>query len=139
MRSRICAAPGCEAVATGGALCPSCADEKSARKAVFDQARAQDPHRKIYATARWKRGRAAFLSAHPACEDCAELGIIRAAEVVDHVQTVRERPDLAFDARNWRALCASCHNRKTARQDSGFARRGVGLKSGAVRQHRRPP
>ncbi len=123
----------------GGALCSTCAGEKAARRMAFDKARAKDPFRKIYATARWKRERFAFLAAHPACEECAAVGIARAAEVVDHVQTVRERPDLAFDARNWRALCWSCHSRKTAREDSGFARRGVGRESGAARQHRRPP
>ncbi len=128
MTVRICAAPGCEALAFDGSRCPDCAAELSARAAAFDKARRKDPHRRIYKTARWERERKAFLAAHPACADCAELGIARAAELVDHVIPVRLRPDLAFDARNWRALCWSCHSRKTARQDSGFAPKGGGSK-----------
>lgn len=32
---------------------------------------------------------------------------------VDHVKSVRLRPDLAFDPRNLQALCPQCHTRKT--------------------------
>jgi 5-methylcytosine-specific restriction endonuclease McrA len=38
---------------------------------------------------------------------------------VDHIQPVRDRPDLAFDEDNLQTLCRRHHSRKT-RQEMGF-------------------
>lgn len=41
------------------------------------------------------------------CKFCGATGRYM---YVDHVESVRSRPDLAFDARNLQVLCASHHN-----------------------------
>ncbi|WP_018634394.1 HNH endonuclease signature motif containing protein [Neomegalonema perideroedes] len=133
--ARICAAPGCERVAFAGPRCDLCELERQDKRRAFDKRRAADPHRKIYKTARWLRESRAFLAEHPRCADCAAAGIVEAARAVDHVIAVRVRPDLAFDASNWRPLCWSCHSRKTAREDAGFGRR----KGGGGSEFRPPP
>lgn len=73
--------------------------------------------------ARWQRLRKEFLRAHPLCVRCMDLGSVRSADVVDHIKPHKGNKNLFWDQANWQALCASCHNRKTATEDSDFARR----------------
>lgn len=65
---------------------------------------------------RWRRLRAAYLSAHPICEDCEQAGRTTIATEVHHIRPIEERagrPDemqeLAFNPCNLRALCRACH------------------------------
>lgn len=65
---------------------------------------------------RWRRLRAAYLSAHPLCEDCEQQGRTTIATEVHHIRPIEERagrPDdmreLAFNPCNLRALCRPCH------------------------------
>ena len=60
--------------------------------------------------------RAAYLSAHPVCEDCEEQGRTTIAKEVHHIRPVESaagRPvdmhELAFNPCNLRALCRPCH------------------------------
>jgi 5-methylcytosine-specific restriction endonuclease McrA len=46
------------------------------------------------------------------CEDCSASGTRLYA---DHILEIRDRPDLALSLMNGRALCASCHGKKTSR------------------------
>lgn len=64
--------------------------------------------------AAWHALRRAFIAAHPWCAMCAARGIERRAEVVDHVQGVREAPHLRLDPGNLRSMCRPCHTRRTA-------------------------
>jgi 5-methylcytosine-specific restriction protein A len=70
----------------------------------------------------WRRLRTAHLQANPLCAHCLKMGIIRVAEVVDHIIPISERPDLRLDPDNLQSLDAQCHNAKTAREDGGFGR-----------------
>jgi 5-methylcytosine-specific restriction protein A len=63
----------------------------------------------------WARVRKHKLSIDPLCEDCLDEGTTTAASQVHHVLKVCDRPDLRLDLENLRALCASCHSRRTAR------------------------
>lgn len=61
---------------------------------------------------------------------------MEAAEVVDHIKPPRfkeamdsgvparieQAKALFWDRNNWQSLSKRCHDRKTAREDSGFAR-----------------
>jgi len=66
--------------------------------------------------AAWRKLRANFLKNYP---NCQATGCTLPATQVDHVKSVRERPDLRLAWRNLRALCASCHSRRTA-TDQGW-------------------
>jgi 5-methylcytosine-specific restriction enzyme A len=66
-------------------------------------------------TKRWRKFRASYLRAHPLCADCESAGIVVIATDVHHVIKRSDRPDLAFEAANCRALCHSCHSIRTGR------------------------
>jgi 5-methylcytosine-specific restriction protein A len=40
--------------------------------------------------------------------------------MVDHIQSIKDRPDLRLEATNLQSLCWPCHNAKTNRSDGGF-------------------
>ncbi len=69
---------------------------------------------------RWQRARRAYLARFPLCKDCEKHGGIVGADVVDHVEPHRGDAGLFWDQKNWQPLCASCHSRKTAKQDGGY-------------------
>jgi 5-methylcytosine-specific restriction protein A len=77
--------------------------------------------------AKWRALREAFLNAHPLCEcpECRADGLTRAASVVDHIESIAERPDLRLSWSNLRAMNKQCHDRHTART-RGFGRAGGG-------------
>lgn len=76
-------------------------------------------HRK-YCTSGWTAARNAYLQRHPLCVECQSRGRLVAATVVDHIIPHRGDTKLFWDQGNWQTLCASCHSRKTAREDGGF-------------------
>ena len=88
---------------------------------AFDQRRGSSTERG-YDRA-WRKVRLAFLQAHPLCLFCQNEGQITPAEVVDHIKTIEDRPDLRLDETNLRSLCKSHHDSRTAREQ-GFARPG---------------
>jgi 5-methylcytosine-specific restriction enzyme A len=100
---------------------PSYYVDPPGRRQQSDRER-KELHR-FYCTARWRRFRAWFL-ADPANVVCAECQQAPATEV-DHVIAVRDNPDLALDPANCRALCCSCHSRRTAKEQS-FHHKGQG-------------
>ncbi|MGG0756253.1 HNH endonuclease signature motif containing protein [Brevibacillus laterosporus] len=70
--------------------------------------------------ARWRKARAGYLAGNPLCKKCLEKGKIIAATVVDHITPHKGDVVLFWDRNNWQGLCASCHSRKTAKEDGGF-------------------
>ena len=68
----------------------------------------------------WQRLRLAFLANNPLCEDCMSAGRVVPAVHVDHKVAIARGG--TNDWNNLRPLCASCHSRKTAREDGGFGR-----------------
>lgn len=70
--------------------------------------------------ARWNRFRLRVLRAYPIC---AVEGCDRPARDVDHIDGLGPLGPRGYDWDNLQALCASCHSRKTVKQDGGFGRR----------------
>lgn len=73
-------------------------------------------------TARWQRASKQFLRANPLCRDCTRRNRVTASSEVDHIIPHRGDMTLFWDRKNWQALCKPCHSRKTATEDSDFAR-----------------
>lgn len=46
------------------------------------------------------------------CEDCKRYGRNIPAKIAHHKQSVKDRPDLAYDVSNGEALCFACHNKR---------------------------
>ena len=67
--------------------------------------------------ARWRRARAIYLSAHPLCVMCHELGKLTPAGVVDHIRPHKGNQVLFWSEANWQALCAHCHDSHKKRQE----------------------
>ena len=65
----------------------------------------------------WKKLRQWHIENEPLCRHCRERGITRAAEEVDHIESVNSRPDLRLEPSNLQSLCRSCHVRKTRNND----------------------
>ena len=70
-------------------------------------------------TARWQRLRAHVLRRDPLCVACKAEGRVEPATQVDHIVPVvalirANDEERVFDPANLRALCRSCHARKSA-------------------------
>lgn len=68
---------------------------------------------------RWQKAREQFLYEHPLCASCMKYGLIVPSKVVDHVIAHKGDNELFWDESNWQALCKSCHDRKTSKEDGG--------------------
>jgi hypothetical protein len=107
--------------------CPKCNRLITGRCAHCERTRDQarpNAAARGYCSARWRRFRAIQLAHSPLCEACARGGITRVATEVDHRRPVTGPDDptfLSFAA--VASLCHTCHARKTATEDSTFARR----------------
>lgn len=67
-----------------------------------------------YHTYRWTRLSRAFREQHPLCEECRKRGVIKPAEVVDHIVPWPVCEDF-FDRANLQSLCGDCNNAKGQR------------------------
>lgn len=66
--------------------------------------RSADP----YHTARWTRISRAWRMSHPLCAECRKQGIIKPAEVVDHIIPWPVCKDF-YDLGNLQSLCQDCN------------------------------
>jgi 5-methylcytosine-specific restriction endonuclease McrA len=93
---------------------PTREQAEARRKAYLDEHR-PSPQARGYDAA-WKRCRKLFIAANPTCCVCG-----RPTEEVDHIKSVRDRPDLRLSWSNLRPYCTPHHSERTAREQ-GFAR-----------------
>lgn len=69
----------------------------------------------------WERVRADHLRREPLCRECRPTRSVPATQV-DHIVTIRLRPDLRLVDSNLQSLCATHHSRKTRREQQEQAR-----------------
>ncbi len=112
--ARIC---NCGYRVPSGKQCRCQREKAAARRSAHDATRPSSTERGYDAD--WRKVRKQFLAANPIC--CVPGCGARATEA-DHMQSVRERPDLRLQWTNMRAMCKTHHSRRTAREQ-GFARR----------------
>lgn len=67
----------------------------------------------FYFTNTWKRMRKQYISEHPLCCRCEELGLVVLATLVDHIVEIEDNPELKDDYSNLQSMCHACHNVKT--------------------------
>ena len=66
----------------------------------------------FYKTTAWKKCREAVLARdNYLCQRCLRSGKLKPADVVHHIDPLKDNPDKAFDESNLESVCASCHNR----------------------------
>lgn len=73
---------------------------------------------KFYNSAVWRRASKKNLAMNPTCVVCEQEGIVRKADVTDHVIPIRQEGS-KMDPRNHQSLCHSHHNAKSASERNG--------------------
>lgn len=116
---RTCSRPGCFKTAIGP-YCESHEGYGVEASRQYEARRAQTSGRQLYQDPRWQKERVQFLSAFP---QCCELDCTASSAVVDHHIPHRGDPTLFWNRTNWRPMCKSHHDRKTATEDGGFGNR----------------
>ncbi|MFT4171769.1 MAG: HNH endonuclease signature motif containing protein [Rhodocyclaceae bacterium] len=76
---------------------------------------------------KWQRARELWLQQHPLCAECARLGQVTEATVVDHVTPHRGDAKLFWDRKNWQSLCKRCHDSHKQRLEKSGRVVGCGL------------
>jgi 5-methylcytosine-specific restriction enzyme A len=106
---RPCASPGCPELVERG-YCAAHAGQATARQ--YDRARRDDPQRMATNSTRWLKLRRMVLARDPVCKGCGEAPSTDA----DHIVPIREG-GAAWSLENLQGLCASCHAKKTRREE----------------------
>lgn len=115
---QICKAPGCGRLIDDIGYCLRHAHIQAQYEKAKEKAR-QSASARGY-DSKWRKARIGYLAKHPLCVACAKLGIVQAANVVDHVIPHKGNLNLFWNSDNWQALCKSCHDTKTALENGGF-------------------
>lgn len=113
-----CSKPGCPNL-TQSRYCEEHAKQEAQR---YDKERGTAASRGY--TARWRRYREQYLKHHPLCVECLKDDKVVPATVVDHIKAHKGDHKSFWDPKNHQALCKRCHDRKTAKEDGGFANGG---------------
>ena len=79
----------------------------------------RSPWYRWYYKPRWKALRAAQLHSEPLCVRCGEVAVI-----CDHRVPHKGDESLFYNPSNLDSMCKRCHDSKTAREDSSFAKGG---------------
>jgi 5-methylcytosine-specific restriction protein A len=70
--------------------------------------------------ARWQRfvdpKGGGYRARYPLCKHCLDKGLYVASEVVDHIIPMAQG-GAKYDEENLQALCKSCHDKKTAKEN----------------------
>ena len=110
--NKICSHPGCNTLVLKGKC------KRHANIYEYDKHR-ENSHQRGY-TRKWGKARRLFLTDNPLCVRCKAEGVIRQANVVDHIKPHKGDMELFWNESNWQALCKPCHDTKTATEDGGF-------------------
>ncbi|MGY5273851.1 HNH endonuclease [Lactiplantibacillus plantarum] len=87
------------------------ANAETYHKRMYDSD--ESKYQQFYKTAAWRRLSRRFLELNPVCIKCYEDGLIRKADVVDHVIEIKDDWSRRLDESNLQPLCYRHHNRKT--------------------------
>jgi 5-methylcytosine-specific restriction protein A len=81
----------------------------------------------VYTSSRWRMLRRMFLTEHPLCVMCEQMGQATLADTVDHIIPHKGDPALTWDIKNLQALCKHCHDSHKAVLDNGGRLRGCDI------------
>uniref|UniRef100_A0A6M3K4U7 Putative homing endonuclease n=1 Tax=viral metagenome TaxID=1070528 RepID=A0A6M3K4U7_9ZZZZ len=65
---------------------------------------------------KWRVNRALWLAKYPLCVICDAAGVVKAAEIVDHIIPHKGDTVLFWYRPNWQSLCKECHDKKTQKE-----------------------
>jgi 5-methylcytosine-specific restriction protein A len=96
---------------------PNWAPTQAQQRREYDRHRRDKAAKAFYHTGVWLKLRPIILSRDIWCVMCLAKGVHEAAVIVDHIETLHDRPDLALDPDNLRGLCSRCHTARHKRED----------------------
>ena len=118
---RLCGHQGCpNLIQVGEGYCHI---HKTAHKT--DYVRKHPEYNKLYTSSRWQAYRHMFLTRNPLCVNHDDMNYNeckRAATVLDHIVDHEGDYELFWNPDNHQAMCAICHNKKTAK-DKGWGKK----------------
>lgn len=71
-------------------------------------------NQEFYNSRTWRKFRRSFLDENPLCVNCELMGEVAPATVADHIIPMN-KGGAPLDVVNLQAMCARCHNAKSAR------------------------
>ncbi len=74
---------------------------------------------KFYNSTKWRKKSKEYRAKNPLCVHCKENGIVREAQVTDHIIRIVDGGD-PFDEDNLQSLCHKCHNSKSSYEGKGI-------------------
>ncbi|WP_227002045.1 HNH endonuclease signature motif containing protein [Pediococcus damnosus] len=86
--------------------------EESSR-VYFHRKHSGGKYEAFYHSTAWKKLSYQYKLANPMCEACLKRGIIRQADIADHVVPIKQDWTKRLDYSNLESLCQYCHNDKT--------------------------
>lgn len=87
--------------------------QRARRRNFTDEDRKRD---NWYSSKDWRNMRRSYISRNPLCVDCLSRGLLRPADVVDHIIERKDDDSLRLDSSNLQSLCHKCHNIKSAEE-----------------------
>lgn len=125
---RPCGRPGCPELVEVGAT--YCDQHKRERTRQYDQHWRDKRTHDYYGSAAWKKLRKMAMAEHGGlCQLCLADGVVRAAEVVHHLDELRKQASLGASLDRLQPLCRECHERIHDRLGQAAARGGAVQKS----------
>jgi len=117
-----CAQPGCpELIEAGNTYCEEHRKKESRRRNKRYDNNQRDPKlKKFYSSARWQKVRRKKIKRDPLCEHCAEAGITKPADLVDHIIPLKVDWSLRLRLDNLQSLCRSHHQTKSAKDKEKY-------------------
>jgi 5-methylcytosine-specific restriction endonuclease McrA len=70
----------------------------------------------FYQSTAWRKLSRRWLTSNPICQSCWQQGIIRKADVVDHIIELKDDWSRRLDETNLQSLCYKCHIEKTNKE-----------------------
>lgn len=97
-------------------------DSKARKQKVESGPYVRERSSDLYHTARWTKLSKAFRASHPLCAACAAKGVIKPAQVADHIVPYPVCGyDGFFSESNLQALCEDCNHEKGQRDKKVIA------------------
>lgn len=113
-----CGHPGCHEIIPYDER--YCKRHRHTRNKEVYRERNTNPHEKrfqqFYRSTPWRKLSRRWLENHPVCVECLREGVIRKADVVDHVEEIRDDFSKRFDENNLQSLCDYHHIIKSKRE-----------------------
>jgi len=80
----------------------------------YDKTKRDNKYTEFYKSGEWRLLRKRFIHKNPLCAKCLDNGESTPADVVDHIEEIKDNFERRLDESNLMSLCHACHNEKTA-------------------------